>query len=122
MTLNTVNQLLKLAELAAEYNINIICIQEHSYNYRELMIKYHDTRNGWTFVFASSWENSVDAIKGDVGMLPSPCALKSSNSIQPMCASFNGNSCTKIISCCSRTNASNETDIITFYIELPSLV
>ena len=47
----------------------------------------------------------------------SPCALKSLDSterIQPrmMCASFNGNPCTKIISCFSPTDASDETDFI----------
>ena len=39
-----------------------------------------------------------------------------------MCASFNGNWCTTIISCYSPTNASDETDIITFYNELSFLV
>ena len=39
-----------------------------------------------------------------------------------MCASFNGNSCTTIVSCYSPTNASDETDIITFYKEHSFLV
>ena len=60
-------------------------------------------------------------------MLLSPRALKSRNSmktIQPrmMVATFNGNSCTTIISYYSPTNASDETDLITFYNELSSLV
>ena len=37
-------------------------------------------------------------------------------------ATFNGNPCTTIISCYSPTNANDETDIITFYKEVSSLV
>ena len=39
-----------------------------------------------------------------------------------MYASFNGNIYTAIMSCYSPTNVSDETDIITFYNELSSLV
>ena len=50
--------------------------------------------------------------------------LSSIEKIQPrmMCPSFNGNSCTTIISYYSPTNAGGETDIITFYNEVSSLV
>ena len=76
---------------------------------------------------ASTWKNSVNAAIGDVGMLLSSCALKSQNSKEnvlrrTMCASFNGNSCTIIISFYSPNNASDETDIMTFCNELFSLV
>ena len=62
-----------------------------------------------------------------VGMLLSPHALKSLNSIekiQPrmMVAIFNSNPSTMIISCYSPTNASDEKDPDTFYNELSSLV
>ena len=39
-----------------------------------------------------------------------------------MCASFNGNFCSTIVSLYRPTNASDEMDIITFYNELSSLV
>ena len=39
-----------------------------------------------------------------------------------MCAAFNGNPCTTIISYCSPTYASDKTDFPTFYNELSSLV
>ena len=76
---------------------------------------------------ASAWKNSVNATIEGVGMLIGPRALKSLNSIekiQPrmMVATFNGNPSATIISCYSPTNVTEETDLITFYNELSSLV
>ena len=70
------------------------------------------------------WPGVLSQI-GGIGI--GPHALKSLNSIdiiQPrmMVATFNGNPCTTIISCYSPTNVSDETDLITFYNELSSLV
>ena len=74
-----------------------------------------------------AWENSVNATVGGVGILIGPRALKSLNSIeriQPrmMVATFNGNPRATIICCYSPTNVSEETELITFYDELSSLV
>ena len=80
-TLNRIGQLLELTALAIDYNIDIICIQEHRYIHSE-DIKYHDTGNGWMLVSASTWKNSVDATIGGIGMLIGPWALKSLNSIE----------------------------------------
>ena len=107
----------KLRDSAIDYNIQIICIQEHKYLHSE-DIKYHDTGNGWTFVSASTWKNSINAAIKDVGMLIGPRALKALNSnkkIQPMMmvATFNGNASTTIISCYSPTNVSEETNLVT---------
>ena len=60
-------------------------------------------------------------------MLIGPRALKTLNSIeriQPrmMVATFNGNPKATIISCYSPTNVSDETELVTFYEELSSLV
>ena len=90
-------------------------------------IKYYDTGNGWTLATASAWKNSVNALIGGVGMLIEPRALKSQNSIekiQPrmMVATFNGDPSTTIIPCYSPTNVSEETDLITFYNVLSSLI
>ena len=72
-------------------------------------------------------KNSVNAIIGGVGMLPSPHAPKSQNSIEKIqprmiVARFNSNPDITVISCYSPTNVSDETDLITFYNELSSLV
>ena len=78
-------------------------------------------------VTVSAWKNSVNASVGGVGMLIGRRALKTLNSIeriQPrmMAATFNGNPKATIISCYSPTNVSEETELVTFYEELSSLV
>ena len=57
-------------------------------------------------------------------MLIGPRALKTLERIQPrmMAATFNGNPRATIISCYSPTNVSEETELVTFYDELFSLV
>ena len=60
-------------------------------------------------------------------MLIGPLTLKLLNSIEKMqprmiLATFNDNPSETIISCYSPTNVSDETDLITYYNELPSLV
>ena len=90
-------------------------------------MKYQDTGNEWTFVLRSARKNSVNADIGGIGILLSPCALKSLNSIkrtQPriMCVPFNSNHSTTIMTCYSPTNASDEIDIITCYIMPSSLM
>ena len=117
-TLNRIGQLPELIVSEAGHDIDILCVQEHKYHHSEVEIKYYDTGNRWTFISASAWKNSVNAIIGGVGMFVSPCALKSLNSIekiQPrmMVATFNGNPSTMII-CYRLTNASDDTDLITF--------
>ena len=90
-------------------------------------IKYHDIGNGWTLDTVFARKNSINAKIGCVGMLIGPRALKSLNSIekiQPMMmvATFNSNPSATVISYYSPTNVSGETDLITFYNELSSLV
>ena len=79
-----------------------MCIPEHRYLYSEDM-KFHDTTNGWTFISASAWKNSVNVTIGGIGILIRQ-TLKSLNNIeeiQPriMVPVFNGSSCAIIISC-----------------------
>ena len=93
----------------------------------EVWIKYRDSGNKWTFITTSAWKNSVNVVIGVIGILLSPYALKPLNSIEKirprmMIATFNGNSSSTIISCYIPINASDETDIITFYNKLSSLV
>ena len=125
-TLNRIGQLPELIASAEEHKVDIICIQEHRYTHTE-DIKYHETGNGWSLVTVSTWKNSVNAAVGGVGLLIGPRALKTLNSIeriQPrmMAATFNGNPKATIISCHSPTNVSEETELVTFYNELSSLV
>ena len=77
-TLNRICQLPEQAASAIDHNIDIRCIHEHRYLHSENM-KYHYTGNGWTFVSASTWKNSVNGAIGGVGMLIGPRALKSLN-------------------------------------------
>ena len=67
-TLNRIDQLPELRGSALEHNIDIVCIQEHRYPHSELEIKYHDTGNGWKFISASAWKNSVNADVGGIGI------------------------------------------------------
>ena len=125
-TLNRIDRLPERTTSAAEHNIDIVCIQEHKYYHCKVEIKYHYTGNGWAFRSASTWKNSVNAVREGVGMLLSPHTLKSFNStvkIPPrMVDKFNANPGTTIITCYCPTNASDETNLITFYNELSSLV
>ena len=125
-TLNRIGQVPELTASAVEHKIDIICIQEHRYTHTE-DIEYHDTGNRWTLATVSAWKNSVNATVGGIGMLIGPRALKTLNSIekiQPrmLAATFNGNPRAIIISCYSPTNVSEETELVTFYNELSSLV
>ena len=125
-TLNRIGQLPELSASAVQHRIDIICIQEHRYTHTK-DIKYHETGNGWTLATVSAWKNSVNATVGNVGMLIGPRTLKTLHSIeriQPrmMAATFNGNLKATIISYYSPTNVSEETELVTFYEELPSLV
>ena len=81
-TLNRIGQQPKLTASAIHHNIDIVCIQEYRYHYREVEIKYDNTGNGWMFVSAFAWKNSVNTVIGDVGMLIDPSALTSLNSIE----------------------------------------
>ena len=125
-TLNRIGQQPELIASAVEHKIDIICIQEHRYTHTE-DIKYHETGNGWSLVTVSAWKNSVNAAVGGVGLLIGPRALKTLNSIEKiqtrmMAATFNGNPRATIISCYSPTDVSEETELVTFYDELSSLV
>ena len=125
-TLNRIGQLPELIASAIKHKIDIICIQEHRYTHAE-EIKYHETGNGWSVITVSAWKNSINAAVGGVRLLIGPRALKTLKSIekiQPrmMAATFNGNPTATIISYYSPTNVSEETELVTFYDELSSLV
>ena len=88
-------------------------MQEYRYHYNELELKYCDTGNGRTFILVSGWKISINASIGGVGMLLNLHVLKSLNSIEGtslriMCATFNGNPRTTVVSCYSPTNTNDE--------------
>ena len=124
-TLNRIGQLPELIASAEEHKIDIICIYKNTDTHTPKISNITD--NGWSLVTVSAWKNSVNAAVGGVGLLIGPRALKTLNSvekIQPrmMAATFNGNPRATIISCYSPTNVSEETELVTFYDELSSLV
>ena len=58
-SLNTINQLPKLTASADKQNIDFIYILKHRYYHCKLELKYHDSSNGWTFLFASTWKSYI---------------------------------------------------------------
>ena len=107
-SLNRIGQQLELTASVVVHDIDIVCMQEHRYYHSEVYVKYHDTGNGWMFISTSAGKNSVNAVIGGVGMLLSPCTLKSLYSIEKIqpriiVATFNGNPGTMIISCYNPT-------------------
>ena len=125
-TLNRIGQLPELTASVIDHNTDIIYLEERRYTHSE-NIKYHYSANGWTVATASTGKNSVKTTIGGVGMLIGPQAPKSLNSIeriQPrvIVATFNGNPSATIINCYSHTNVSEESELITYYDELSSLV
>ena len=125
-TLNSLKQMSELAASAERMNIDIICVQEHRFYHDDVQLQYHKLSKGWTFISSSAWKNSMNSTIGGVGMLLSPHAISSMNSIEKilprmMVATFNGNPCATVISCYSPTNVNNEEDVIDFYQELSSL-
>ena len=116
--LNTINQLHELTVSVAEHSVDIVCMQKQRYYNSELDLNTMIPVMGrHSFVSAFAWINSVG---GGIGMLLSRRALKSLNSIektQPriICAAFNGNPCTAIVSYYCPTKANDETNITIFH-------
>ena len=96
----------KLHELIADaelHNIDILCIQEHRDLHDDIDIKFNDIGK-WSFVAASATKNSINATVGGVGILLSPKAKASLNSVSKISsrmiiASFNSNPALTILSC-----------------------
>ena len=125
-TLNRIGNLQERTALAIDHSIDTICIQEHGYVHSE-DIKHHNTKKLWRLFSASTCKNSVNAPIGSMGMHVGMRALKCLNriwKIQPrmIVATFKGNPSATIISCNRPIHVSEETDVITFYTKLSSLV
>ena len=88
----------------------------------------------WRYHISGNWQwmdanhcIGINATVGGSGMLIGPRALKTLNSIERiqtrmLAATFNDNPSATIMSCYSPTNTSEETELVTFYDELSSLV
>ena len=62
---------------------DIIFMQEHWQFHPDHHLVYNDNvGDGWLFVTASSWKNSVNASIGGIGILLSPRAQKSLNQVE----------------------------------------
>lgn len=125
-TLTDISQRGELTASASIHQHDIICVQEHRFFHDDVLLKHHDMGKGWLLVTSSAVKNTVNAAIGGVGLLLSPKAQKSLNSIESitpriLVASFNGNPKTTIICCYSPTNVSEESEIEEFYNELSGL-
>ena len=95
-TLQSIKQMSELISIAVTYHIDVINLQEHRFDHEDIDLKYHELGNGWTFISASALKNTGNTTIGGVGMLLSPHATKSLNSIeritsQILLAIFHGN-------------------------------
>ena len=122
-TLSSVKKLGELTASAQEYNIDIVCIQEHRILHEDTVIRHHVLKNKWVLLTSSADKALNNATIRGVGMLLSPKAYKALNSVETissriMIATFNGNPAVTIISCYSPTNVSNAEDKDQFYSEL----
>ena len=95
-TLQSIKQMSEVIATAVTYHTDVIKVQEHRFYHEDIDLKYHELGNGWTFISASALKNTGNTTIGGVGMLLSPHATKSLNSIeritsQILLAIFHGN-------------------------------
>ena len=117
----------ELIAIAVTYQIHVKNVQEHRFYHKDIDLKYHELGNGRTLKSASALKSTGNNTIGGVGMLLSPHATKSLNSIekvtpQILVATFHSNPEPTLISCYNPTNISDEQEIIYFYDDLSSLV
>ena len=72
----------ELIIVAVTYHIDVINLQEHRFYHEDIDLKYHEPGNGWTLISASALKSIGNSTIGGVGMLLSPHATKSLNSIE----------------------------------------
>ncbi len=126
-TLSSISQISELVASAISQKIDIICIQEHRIHHDTTPLMYHDLERKWTLITSSATKNSGNSTIGGVGLLLSPLALESLNSVEKISsriviASFNSNPAFTVIACYSPTNVSDEQDVIDFYDDLSPCV
>ena len=125
-TLQSIKQISELISIAVTYHIDVINVQEHRFYHEDTDLKYHELGNGWPFISASDLKNTGNSTIVGVGMVLSPYATKSLNSIekitpQILVATFHGNPEPTLISSCSPTSIVDEQEVRDFYDHLSSL-
>ena len=125
-TLNDNEKKGELTALAQEHHLDIVCIQEHRIYHEDVDIKFHDMNKGWVLITSSAQKATNNSTIRGVGILLSPNAHKSLNSIETinpriLIATFNGNPATTVISCYSPTNVTTPEEREDFYVELTEL-
>ena len=125
-TLNDNEKKGELTALAQKHHLEIVCIQEHRIYHEDVDIKFHDMNKGWVLITSSAQKATNNSTIRGVGILLSPNAHKSLNSIETinpriLIAAFNGNPATTVISCYSPTNVTTPEEREDFYVELTEL-
>ena len=126
-TLQSIKQMSEFIAIAVTCHIDVINIQKYRFDHEDIDLKYHKLGNGWTFISASALKNTDNSTIGGVGMILSPHATKSLNSIEKitsriLVATFHGYPEPTLISCYSPTNIADEQEAIDFYDDLSSLI
>lgn len=125
-TLSSDCKVQELVANAEQYNIDVICLQEHRHYHEEVDIRYQNIGK-WTLITSSATKNSINATIGGVGFLVSPKAKAALNYVSKVSsriimASFNSNPALTTISCYSPTNCSDVDDVEAFYEDLTDTV
>ena len=81
-TLQSIKQMSELTATAVTYYIDIINIQKHRFYHEDIDLRYHEIGSGWTFISVSALKNTGNSTIGGVGVLLSPHANKSLNTIE----------------------------------------
>lgn len=94
----------ELTTSAEKRDIHIVCMQEHGIFYGDIDIKYYHMKNKWVLPTSSAQKDLNNTTIRGVGMLLSPKACKSLNSLETispkvMIASSNVSPAITIISC-----------------------
>ena len=81
-TLASISQTSELIDSAIKQKLDIICIQEHHISHDDSPIKHRNFDRKWTLVTSSATKNYINSTIGGVGILLSPQAFESLNSIE----------------------------------------
>ena len=116
----------ELVNSMEQYNLQIVCIQEHRISHEE-PIKYHKLSSDNTLITSSSTLNNSNASIGGVGIAlrnESLNCLLSAESISSriLVLNFSGNPKTTVICCYSPHNQSSEDEVLRFYEELSAVM
>lgn len=125
-TINHVSKKEELLHHALQYNIDVICLQEHRTHHPEVLMQ--EKTGAYLLVTASAEKNTINATVRGVGFLLSPRAQKACHNINKInerivVLTLLGNPQTTVICCYSPTNEERYTsDTENFYKTLSTAV